>query len=107
MKFAMSAMHHKQDVIKYIFQNSMQYEISLFHSNVNYFLNDLNVLELGTYAESLIEHIDVICDRVCKPGTTKCDGLAIKELCATRDGLMTTVLNVNELYDIIEFICIS
>ena len=65
------------------------------------------MLELSTYAESLIQHIDVICDRVWKSGTTKCDGLAIKELSATRDGLMTTVLNVNELYDIIEFICIS
>ena len=72
---------------------------------MKYFLNDLNVLELGAYPESLIQHIDVICDRVCEPGSTKCDGLAIKELCATRDGLMTIVLSVND--DTIEFICIS
>ena len=65
------------------------------------------MLELCTYPESLIQHIDEICDRVWKPGTTKCDGIAIKELCATRDGLMTTVLNVNEIYYISEFICIS
>ena len=89
------------------FRTQKQYDISLFHSNVKYVLNDLNVLELGTYPESLIQHIDVICYRVCEPGTTKCDGLAIKELCATRDGLMTTFLNVNEIYYIIEFICIS
>lgn len=100
MTFAKAILNHPTNVVSYVMRAALNCSLSLFRENVQYCSNELGLSSIYEINDNMKTSIRLLCTENCK-SVLKHEAMTIRELCDVRDKLSQTILEPNEVQQLI------
>ena len=104
MNFAKSSLSHNSEVVKFVMQQTLKCDASIFRGNLALCCKDFNT-ELDNFTMTEIPKVLPLCTEICK-NQYRTEAVAVQELADIRDNISDCGLTSHEAKDFLEFLCI-
>ena len=104
MNFAKSSLSHNSEVVKFVMQQTLKCDASIFRGNLALCCKECNT-ELDNFTMTEIPKVLPLCTEICK-NQYRTEAVAVQELADIRDNISDCGLTSHEAKDFLEFLCI-